>query len=93
MPTGIVVGDRYWDRFDHTADAIVRVIDHTILVDRAPVNSNVRATNFIDARGARVGRVNCGNAMNHIPVDVAQGVMVLRVFHKSGAFVQRVFVP
>ena len=94
VPTGIIVEISTGIASITTAYAIVRVIDHTILVDLRTSELERPRYELIDARGARVGQGQLqGNAMNRIPVDVAQGVMVLRVFHKSGAFVQRVFVP
>jgi len=94
VPTGIIVEISTGLASITTTDATVRVVDHSILVDLRTSDLERPSYELIDARGARVDQGQLqGAAMNRIPADFAQGVLVLRVFHKSGAFVQRVFVP
>lgn len=94
VPTGIIVEISTGLASVTTADAIIRVIDHTIVVDLRTSELERPRYELIDARGARVGQGQLqGAAMNRVPANVAQGVLVLRVLHKNGAFVQRVFVP
>jgi len=94
VPTGIIVEISTGLASVAMTGAMVRVADHAILVDLRASDVERPSYELIDARGARVGQGQLqGASMNRIPADVAQGVMVLRVFHNTGSFVQRVFVP
>ncbi|MEZ4737798.1 MAG: hypothetical protein R2818_00160 [Flavobacteriales bacterium] len=74
--------------------ARIRYSEQGLVVDLQGTDMGPSNYELIDARGAIVGSGSLRpDARNTIPVNVAQGMLVVRVVHANGALVQRVFVP